>query len=113
MGANDPVWIFILMYILFYATFVDAMNIFKQGRRKFLSLVMMVITPVHFGLAFVNSMGRGEGVTELQHLFHSLMEFQAWAVIVILAYVYILVWWLHAFFTWMKTQNIQQRVDKE
>ncbi|RKL67468.1 hypothetical protein CR203_08930 [Salipaludibacillus neizhouensis] len=92
--ANDPIWIFVLLYAIFIITFISAIKSLNQRKRIILSIGMIVIIPVQYLLQLVSSIGRSPGVTEMQHLINGIAQFDTWAIFVLLAYLYIVIWWI-------------------
>lgn len=91
--ANDPIWFFVMLYVVLGMTFISAlMSLFNQ-KRIFLSILMIVGIPATLILAIGSSIGRGSR-TEMEHGYDQLMQLQPWALVVLLAGIYIIVWWI-------------------
>ncbi|MGE7921135.1 hypothetical protein ACQKM9_19665 [Viridibacillus sp. NPDC093762] len=89
-----PKWFWIIYYLFLITTFGTA--IFNVIRMKMVSLsvitiVFAVSVPI---ISFANSIGREKGVNEFEHLVTQLQQGSFWSIFVIIAFLYLLVWWV-------------------
>lgn len=105
--ANDPIWIFVLMYAVLVITFISAVFSILQRKRLLLSIGMIVIIPVHHILQLVSSIGRSVGVTEMQHWMKAISQFAPWAIIVSVTYLFIVIWWVMVVNSYIKSRRGQ------
>ena len=88
-----PSWIWAIYYILFLVTIsVAVFSIIRNKLRKF-SVLTVVITLMMPIIAFLNSVGRKEGIDEWQHLVMELQQGALWAIFILIAAIYLIVWW--------------------
>ncbi|MDQ0258103.1 hypothetical protein J2S74_005568 [Evansella vedderi] len=102
--ANDPVWFFVIFYAILGLTFISAIISLFYQKRIFLSILMIVVIPTHHILAIVSSIGRGNR-TEMEHWYFQLIQLQPWALIVLLAKLYIVVWWIISINTYLSNRK--------
>lgn len=89
-----PSWFWIIYYLFLLATLVTALiNIFRM-RRKSLSVITIVLTVSIPIISIVNSIGREKGVNEFEHLVTQFQQGSLWSIYVIIAFLYLLVWWI-------------------
>ncbi len=89
-----PKLFWIIYYLFFIISFGTA--IFNVIRIKMVSLsvitiVIAVSVPI---ISFANSIGREKGVNEFEHLVAQLQQGSFWSIFVIIAFLYLLVWWV-------------------
>ncbi|ATP40508.1 hypothetical protein CSE16_10865 [Solibacillus sp. R5-41] len=86
-----------LFWIIYYLFLITTLGtaIFNVIRMKMISLsvitiVFTVSVPI---ISFANSIGREKGVNEFEHLVTQLQQGSFWSIFVIIAFLYLLVWW--------------------
>lgn len=97
-----PSWIWAIYYILFLVMIsVAVFSIIRNKLRKFsaLTVVITLMMPI---IAFLNSVGRKEGIDEWQHLVMELQQGALWAIFILIAAIYLIVWWGLFFFKNMR-----------
>ncbi|WP_223703514.1 hypothetical protein [Sutcliffiella deserti] len=102
--ANDPVWFFVIFYLILGITFVSAIISIVYRKWILLSIFMIVIIPSHHILAIVSSLGRGSR-TEMEHWYYQLLLLQPWALVVLLVKLYIVVWWIIIINSYLKNRK--------
>ncbi|MFJ7736454.1 hypothetical protein ACIQ2D_08920 [Lysinibacillus sp. NPDC097287] len=87
-------WVWIIYYLFLIATLGTA--IFNVIRMKMISLsvITIVLTLSVPIITVANSIGREKGVNEFEHLVTHLQQGSFWSVSVIIAFLYLLVWWV-------------------
>jgi len=102
--ANDPIWFFVMIYAVLGMTFISAlMSLFKQKRIS-LSILMILGIPGTLMLAIGSSIVRGSR-TEMEHGYDQLMQLQPWALVVLLAGMYIIVWWILVISSYLRNRR--------
>jgi hypothetical protein len=89
-----PSWFWIIYYLFLFITLGTA--IFSLIRKKIISLsiiaiVFTITVPI---ISLLNSIGRAEGLNEFEHLVNQLQQGSIWSIYAIIAYLYLLVWWV-------------------
>ncbi|RAS77335.1 hypothetical protein [Priestia endophytica] len=89
-----PNWCWVIYYIFLLITLGTA--IFSVVKKKMKSLAILAIgftvsVPM---ISLINSIGRTEGINELEHLFSQLQQGAMWSIFTIIGYLFLLVWWI-------------------
>lgn len=89
-----PNWFWIVYYSLLLITLGAA--IFSVVRKKMINLSMptIVFTVMIPIITLINSMGRTEGMNELEYFFSQLQEGVIWSILIAALYLYLIVWWV-------------------
>ena len=88
-----PGWFWIIYYLFLFIT-LGAL-IFSLIRKRnigmsFISIIFVITVPI---MSLLNSIGRGEGLNEFEHLFSQLQQGAIWSHYVVVGYLFLLVWW--------------------
>lgn len=89
-----PNWIWIIFYMFLLATLLTAIFSIISKKLKLLSVAAIIVTitiPIN---GIINSIGRGPGVNEFEHLISQLQLGSFWAIYLSIGLLYILVWWI-------------------
>lgn len=90
---NKPNWFWIIYYLFLLATLGTALFNVIRMRMISLSVITIVLTVSVPIISFANSIGREKGVNEFEHLVTHLQQGSFWSIYVIIAFLYLLVWW--------------------
>ena len=55
-----------------------------------IAIVFVITVPI---VSLINSIGRGEGLNEFEHLLNQLQQGVIWSIYVVLGYLFLLAWW--------------------
>ncbi|QFT87559.1 hypothetical protein FIU87_02745 [Bacillus sp. THAF10] len=92
-----PEWVWYIYYSFFILTFVMGLVQAIRKRRIGLSL-LAVITTILLPIVFILfSIGRPEGMNELEHYVFQLKEGSLWSILVSLGFAYLFVYWVLIF----------------
>ncbi|WP_174615290.1 hypothetical protein [Virgibacillus ihumii] len=88
-----PNWFWILNYLFLLITLVAAIYSVVKKIIDGLSIVAIVFTVTVPVIGLLNSLGRTEGMDELEYLVNQLQQGSVWSIVVIIGYLYLLIWW--------------------
>ncbi|WP_243291787.1 hypothetical protein [Bacillus sp. FJAT-47783] len=97
-----PNWFWAIYYLFLFTTLGTAIFSFIKKKRNILSIVAIAFTVTIPIISLINSIGRPEGMHELEHLVSQLQQGAIWSIISIIGYLFLLVWWVLFLF---KTKN--------
>lgn len=93
MWETLPGWFWGLYYLFLLATLGIAIFSFvkqKHRRLSILAIVFAVTVPI---ISLLNSIGRLEGMNEIEYLFSQLRQGAVWSIFTVIGYLFLLVWW--------------------
>ncbi|MFC5733291.1 hypothetical protein [Cytobacillus gottheilii] len=99
-----PSWVWVIYYLFLFLTI--GVGILNASRKRMFALSIMTIClaitiPI---ISTVNSIGRAEGVNELEHLVAQLQQGAMWSIYTVVGNLYLLVYCV-LFFIKMKEHN--------
>lgn len=89
-----PYWILLVNYLFLLLTLGGSIfSIKKKGMRilSIVAIVFVITLPIN---DIINSIGRGKGINELEHLINQLQQGAIWPVYTIVGYIFLIVWWI-------------------
>ncbi|MFD2922162.1 hypothetical protein [Halobacillus naozhouensis] len=89
-----PSWFWVVYYLLLFITLSFAVFSLIRKRIKGLSIIAVVFAVTVPIISMLSSIGREEGLNELEHLVHQLQDGELWSIYVVIGYLYLLVWWV-------------------
>ncbi|MTH54211.1 hypothetical protein GKZ89_12440 [Bacillus mangrovi] len=88
-----PAWVFIIYYLFLLITLGTALfRLIRRNGKAYSAIAFLAALTIPV-IALLNSIGRLEGMNEGQHFISSLQAGALWAVYVLTAFFYLLVWW--------------------
>lgn len=84
----------VMYYLLLFITLGVAVCSLIKKRIKGLSIIAVVFAITVPIISMLSSIGREEGLNELEHLVNQLQQGAVWSIYVVIGYLYLLVWWL-------------------
>ncbi|RFB11411.1 hypothetical protein DZB84_21005 [Bacillus sp. HNG] len=104
MWETLPNWFWNIYYLFLLTTLGAAIYSLKMYKNKILSIlaiVFIILIPI---VSILNSIGRAPGIDEYEHLISQLQLGATWSIFTIIAYMFLLVWWV-LFFLKIKSKN--------
>ncbi|MEQ2526643.1 hypothetical protein EKG37_03605 [Robertmurraya yapensis] len=98
MWETLPDWFWALYYLFFLSTLGTAIISVVKNRHRRLSVLAIVFTFTVPIISLINSIGRVEGMNELEHLFSQLQRGAVWSIFTVMGYLFLLVWWVLTLF---------------
>jgi hypothetical protein len=91
-----PNWFWAIYYLFLLTTLGTALFSVIRKKMKSLSISILAIifavtAPI---ISLINSIGRAEGMNEFEHLISQLQQGAIWSIFTIIAYLFLLVWWI-------------------
>lgn len=93
MYETVPMWGVLMYYFIFISTLVSAVWTIIRGKLKALAGMTIIVSISVLVIQIFNSIGRRDGMNELDHLFSRFEMGDTWAIFVIIGYIYIVIWW--------------------
>ena len=87
-----PNWFWVIYYLILLTTIGAAIWSLLKRRMKGLSMIAIALAITVPIVSMLNSIGRGEGVDELEHLVSQLQQGAAWSVFVTVSYLFLAVY---------------------
>ena len=89
-----PNWCWVIYYIFLLTTLGTAIFSVVKKKMKGLAILAIGFTVSVPMISLINSIGRTEGINELEHLFSQLQQGAMWSIFTIIGYLFLLVWWI-------------------
>lgn len=89
-----PTWFWIGFYLFLLTTLATAILNIMSKKLKMLSIVAVVLTFSIPVVQIINSVGRSEGINEIEHWITQLQLGSFWAIYVLIGFIYLLAWWI-------------------
>ncbi|MGF9859458.1 hypothetical protein ACU3L3_12620 [Priestia endophytica] len=89
-----PNWCWVIYYIFLLTTLGTAIFSVVKKKMKILAILAIGFTVSVPMISLINSIGRTEGINELEHLFSQLQQGAMWSIFTIIGYLFLLVWWI-------------------
>ncbi|MCE5169878.1 hypothetical protein LQV63_11195 [Paenibacillus profundus] len=93
MWATNAAWVWALSYTILGISLAASVYSICRRRLTLMSWIHVAVLISGFIVFFLNSLGRSEGMTELEYLVNQLFLGSLWAIYVVCGYLYTIVWW--------------------
>ncbi|WP_445492711.1 hypothetical protein [Niallia sp. 03133] len=100
-----PNWFQIIYYLFLLITFATTILSVVQKKMISMSVVAILLVATVPIISLFNSIGRVEGMNEMEHLVSQFQQGAIWSVFTILGYLFLFVWW---FLFILKSMNKNQ-----
>ncbi|MGX6444865.1 hypothetical protein ACWM35_16765 [Neobacillus sp. K501] len=99
-----PNWTWVIYYLFLLTTLGTAITSVLRKKMISLSILAIIFAVTVPIISLINSIGRAEGMNEIEHLISQLQQGAIWSMFTIIGYLYLLVWWV-LFLLKSKTKN--------
>jgi hypothetical protein len=99
-----PSWFWVIYYSFLLITLSASIFSVITKRNVIFSIINIVFVVTVPITALLNSIGRVEGINEVEHLIGQLQQGEIWSIYVLIGYLFIVIWWL-VFFLWKKVKS--------
>lgn len=89
-----PAWFWIIYYLFLLSTLGTVVFSFIRKRLVGLSIIALFLVLTVPIVSLLNSIGREEGLNEMEYLFVQLQQGTIWSIYAFIGYLFLLVWWL-------------------
>ncbi|MBN3526847.1 hypothetical protein [Paenibacillus apiarius] len=93
MWATNAAWVWALCYTILGISLAASVYSLFRKLLTLMSWIHVGVLITGFAVFFLNSLGRSEGMTELEYLVNQLFQGSSWAIFVVCGYLYTIVWW--------------------
>jgi hypothetical protein len=89
-----PSWVWLIYYLFLFLTLViGTLNAIRK-RMLGLSIIAISLTITVPIISMLNSIGRAEGINEIEHLFSQLQQGSIWSIYAVIGSIYLFVYWV-------------------
>ncbi|WP_080848107.1 hypothetical protein [Cytobacillus gottheilii] len=89
-----PGWMWVIYFLFLFLTIGFGLLNAIRKRMLILSIIVIVLAITVPFISLVNSIGRAEGVNELEHLIAQFQQGSPWTIYTIIGTVYLFVYWV-------------------
>jgi hypothetical protein len=90
-----PKWFWTIYYLFLLTTIGTAIFCLVKNKLKGMSTIAIFFSVTVPIISIIKSIGRTEGLNELEHFVSQLQQGSIWPIITIIGYLYIIVWWVY------------------
>jgi hypothetical protein len=89
-----PTWFLIIYYLYLFITLgtvIFSLILKRIILMSFVAIVIVITVPM---MILLNSIGREEGLNEVEYLLSQLQQGSMWSIYAVIGYLFLIVWWL-------------------
>lgn len=95
-----PTWFWIIYYLFLFITLgtvIFSLILKRIIRMSFVAIVFVITVPM---MSLLNSIGREEGLNEVEFLLSQLQQGSIWSIYAVVCYLFLVVWWFVFIFSY-------------
>jgi hypothetical protein len=105
-GETLPVWFWGVYYLLLLTILLAAVWSVIKTKHKGMAVIAILFSITTPAVGMLNSIGRAEGMNELEHLISQLQHGAVWALFTVIGYIYLSGWFFFFLFNSKKSQQV-------